>query len=265
MNEETEAIVRSEAASLVAKIYKHQSFPEETMPQIYEMMAYAATLDLHWEVKIRAFEFWDTFITQQLNNQGMIDGAFPTVTFSKENRKIVTLTDTEIHRRLVKVLEQLSECGCLSVLLSAMQDDCDLEVVKVAVDTTKKLVQLLNRYKLTVQTYNRLPRSLSSSSTGSIDSPSTSSQCRSESGEDCFNKASDIMASPVPSLSMSSGSSIRIASPIHFLEYVKRDLDELVTSRKKWLTNMNCFESVLEDMLKSYDDDFGGVNTMDCY
>lgn len=35
-------------------------------------------------------------ISQQLKHQGMIDDTFPTVTFSKEHKKIVTLTNKEV-------------------------------------------------------------------------------------------------------------------------------------------------------------------------
>lgn len=115
------------------------------MPNILEIMAYAVTLDLHWEVKIKALDFWDTFISKMLKDQGMIDGGFPNVTFSKENRKIVNLTDVEIKKRLNKVLGQLSDCGCLAVLITAMEDDCDSEVVRVSVEITKKLLGLLKR------------------------------------------------------------------------------------------------------------------------
>lgn len=116
--------------------------------QIYEFMAAAATIDLHWEVKKIALEFWDEVISECLKNQGMIDGSFPEVTFSKDCRKIVTLTENEVQRRLNKVLIELNANGCLTVLMSAIQDDCDVDVVEKAVVLTKKFVTLLNKYKV---------------------------------------------------------------------------------------------------------------------
>jgi hypothetical protein len=79
------------------------------------VMAYAAVSDLHWEVKVNALEFWEKVIEQHLSDQGMIDGVFPSVTFSKENRKIVSLTENEIKLRLNKVLGELARIRCLQV------------------------------------------------------------------------------------------------------------------------------------------------------
>lgn len=103
IHNETEAIVRSEAASLMCRIYEHQSFNQDIMDEVYKAMMRATVIDLHWEVKAKALCFWDKSICNRLQDQGMIDGSFPSVTFSKENRKIVTLTENEIKNRLNKV------------------------------------------------------------------------------------------------------------------------------------------------------------------
>lgn len=66
-------------------------------------MSHAAVTDLHWEVKVNALDFWHNVLERHLMDQGVIDGSFPKITFSKENRKIVTLNEIEIKRRLVKV------------------------------------------------------------------------------------------------------------------------------------------------------------------
>lgn len=78
-------------------------------------MTAAAVLDLHWEVKINALEFWRHFIKAHLTDQGMLDGHFPNVTFSKEHRKIVSLDTNEIKQRLNKALDELSKQRCLGV------------------------------------------------------------------------------------------------------------------------------------------------------
>lgn len=132
----------------MTELFSHQDLPDGMLPKMYELMAAAATVDLHWEVKTRVLDFWEKVIWEQLKHQGVIDGAFPEVTFSKELRKIVTLTHVEIHKRLNKVLLELSGNGCLEVLLSTMQDGCDAEVVKRAVDVTKKFVAFLKKYKV---------------------------------------------------------------------------------------------------------------------
>lgn len=132
-------------------------------------MTHAVTGDLHWEVKYNALDFWFDVFEVHLNNQGkfitwkkqletdimwafihsgMIDRVFPSVTFSKEQRKIVTLNETEIRRRLIKALNQLSHTGCLYVLKTACLDDCDLEVSKKAATAVSKLMKLLKMYQV---------------------------------------------------------------------------------------------------------------------
>lgn len=267
LNEETEAIVRTEAAALVVKIYKHQTLPEEMKEQIFELMSYSATIDLHWEVKIKALGFWDAVIEEQLKHQGMIDGSFPSVTFSKENRKIVTLTDTEVQKRLNKALVHLSDCGCLGVLISAIQDDCDIEVVKQAVDITKKLVVLTKQYNVSSATCKTIG---CTSSTLSVSSPGSSI-----SSEEIINNLlnykdfpTSSVASPtvsVVSFGSRSTSSVKIVSPTYFMDFVQQDLDQLVNARKQWLNGMDSFSSILDDMLKSYDEIHQDINSMDCY
>lgn len=271
LNEEIEAIVRSEAVGLLVKIYRYHSFPEEMKEQMYELMSYSATIDLHWEVKIKALEFWDAVIEERLKHQGKIDGSFPSVTFSKENRKIVTLTDTEVQKRLNKALLQLSNCGCLGVLMSAIQDDCDIEVVKQAVDITKKLLELTKKYKvcsLSCKTYERSLSTTSSTSNGDSIEPmllgndettSNLSTCRNDS-------VKSTEASPTSDMVLfTRRNSVKIISPTDFMSFVQQDLDELVNARKKWLDGVDSFNSVLDDVLKNCDEGHQCVKNMDCY
>jgi hypothetical protein len=87
-------------------------------------MAFAAVSDLHWEVKVNALQFWEKVIQRQMSDQGMIDGVFPSVTFSKENRKIVLLTEDEIKLRLNKVLGELARNRCLQVSVHKLRRAC---------------------------------------------------------------------------------------------------------------------------------------------
>lgn len=78
-------------------------------------MATAVLYDLHWEVKVNGLKFWKNVIYTHLTDQGMLDGSFPNVTFSKEHKKIVSLDETEIKQRLNKVLDELAKQNCLGV------------------------------------------------------------------------------------------------------------------------------------------------------
>lgn len=92
-------------------------------------------------------------ICRQFQYQGMIDGTFPAVTFSKEHKKIITLNNKEIQLRLRKVLIELSMRGCLGILIACLQDS-DLEVIKKTVAIVQRIMGYLNKYNY-MEEYNR--------------------------------------------------------------------------------------------------------------
>lgn len=143
---ELEGVVRKEAVSVVICIYENQKVQPNQLNAIYEALSNAAIHDLFWEVKVKAIEFWHCVIKRQFQYQGVIDGCFPSVTFSKEYKKIVTLTQKEITLRLTKVLVQLSSFGCLGVLLASLDDRDDVLVVKKSVEVINSLTEFLDKY-----------------------------------------------------------------------------------------------------------------------
>lgn len=145
--QESEGIVRREAASLVYAMLLNKRFSNEEQERMYMVMASAASTDLHWEVKINALQFWKTSIEQQMLAQDMIDGKFPSVTFSGTARKIVTLDTTAIHTRLNRILSELARTRCLAVLLTALHDP-DLQVARKAADVLTNLQNLFREYGL---------------------------------------------------------------------------------------------------------------------
>lgn len=147
--EESEGIVRKEAANLMTYIYEYHKFNASLLDSIFMAMFHAAAEDLHWEVQLAALQFWKKVISNQLSHQGMIDGIFPSVTFSTENKKIVKLNDAEIQQRLIKILNELALRGCLGALLCCMKDDSEVEVMENALEVIDELLELLNRYKIT--------------------------------------------------------------------------------------------------------------------
>lgn len=143
---ECEGIVRKEAVQLLSAIHDCKKYAASDLTLIYRTMAHVAVNDLFWEVKVKALEFWHAVIRGQLTYQGVIDGNFPSVTFSKEKKKIVTLTEKEITSRLSRMLDELASSGCLSVLLACMRDEDDVMVVKASVRVIKFLTEFLNKY-----------------------------------------------------------------------------------------------------------------------
>uniref|UniRef100_A0A182W3I5 Uncharacterized protein n=1 Tax=Anopheles minimus TaxID=112268 RepID=A0A182W3I5_9DIPT len=146
IDNESEGVVRREAVNTVREIYANHKIQPQCLDSVFSVLAHAAANDLYWEVKINALQFWRLVMCRQFQHQGMIDGTFPAVTFSKEHKKIVTLTDREIQTRLMKVLNELSLRGCLGVLLACLGDDCDLGVVKETIAIIDKLMSHLNKY-----------------------------------------------------------------------------------------------------------------------
>lgn len=154
---ESEGVVRREAVACITAIYNHQQIPQQCFDIIFSVLAHCAVNDFYWEVKVNALEFWKSVICRQFVHQGMIDGTFPAVTFSKEHKKIITLNDKEIHLRLRKVLNELSLRGCLGILVSCLQDS-DLEVIKKVVSIFEQIMQNLNKYNF-VEEYKKSRKS----------------------------------------------------------------------------------------------------------
>ncbi|KAK3931173.1 BRCA1-associated ATM activator 1 [Frankliniella fusca] len=148
LNGESEGVLRREASLLMSEIFKYRKVPSDVLHKMCVTMANVVLADLHWEVKVNALTFWKLMIERQMNDQGMIDGVFPQVTFSKEHRKIINLTPAVIQDRLRRVLTELSLNGCLHVLLEAICKDEDLEVVKRASEIISFLSVVLERHGL---------------------------------------------------------------------------------------------------------------------
>ncbi|XP_029715833.2 uncharacterized protein LOC109425246 [Aedes albopictus] len=143
---ESEGVVRREAVNTVREIYSNHKIYSQCLDSVFSVLAFATVNDLYWEVKLNALMFWQVVICRQFQYQGMIDGTFPTVTFSKEHKKIITLTNNEILLRLRKVLNELSLRGCLGVLLAGLDDKCDLAVLKKTIEMIRWLMDMLNKY-----------------------------------------------------------------------------------------------------------------------
>lgn len=141
-------MIRLEAVALIHYLYTYQRVEVAQISQIYQLMAIIAIGDLHLEVRRKVLEFWEEIILDSLKNQGMIDGNFPDVTFSKEHKKIVKLNENEIRKRLHIVLNELKENGCLQVLIKSIKDDAEIEVARTAVRITNTFTKLLKRYKI---------------------------------------------------------------------------------------------------------------------
>lgn len=91
LHDNLNARIREEAASVVATIYENHTLSTVHLFTLYDVMTYSATEDSDNKVKISSLKFWSKVINSCLVLQGAIDGEFPTITFSKESRKIVIM------------------------------------------------------------------------------------------------------------------------------------------------------------------------------
>lgn len=148
MKNNPEGIVRKEAANVLTELYVNQKVTHSLSEMMYKVMSTAAVDDLHWEVQLAALHFWRHAIQIHFSNQGMLDGKFPSVTFSKEKRKIITLNNREIEKILISIMNDLSEIGCLTILHKCLNEEWNTDVMELAYSVTNDLVQILDRYRI---------------------------------------------------------------------------------------------------------------------
>ncbi|XP_014471739.1 PREDICTED: uncharacterized protein LOC106742896 [Dinoponera quadriceps] len=298
LENESEAVVRREAVNLIKELYVHRKWPKEVIDSMLRAMSVAAVFDLHWEVKTNALTFWDHFVKSHLTDQGMLDDSFPNVTFSKEHRKIVSLNEAEIKRRLNKALDELARQRCLGVLLVALKDDSDFEVCKASAAIIGKLKSCLLKYKLDEPSpAETLPENSAIYDTAYVKVTPSISSLVSEDTSNASHIIDEIVdANDANLLAMIYKSSLNMDGEattmgekkdgeneererkkkkmLRYIPSVTRqdflraifnsDIEAYVEERNRWLkTYTNSFESVLDDILMMYKKK--DVNSMDCY
>lgn len=143
---ESEGIVRKAYCLLISHIYRDYTISSHLYELIFPTMAHIAVHDLYWEAKMSALHFWHTVLLRQFKYNGVIGGGFPAVTFSKRDKKIVTLTPKEIDLRLHIIFKELQARGALGVILECLNDQCDLQVVIDAQKVGSEIEKFLAKY-----------------------------------------------------------------------------------------------------------------------
>ncbi|XP_048507941.1 uncharacterized protein LOC105691973 [Athalia rosae] len=286
ISNESEAIVRREAVNLVKELYVHRKWPKSTEDEMAKAMSVAAVLDLHWEVKVNALQFWFQFITARFSDQGMLDGHFPTVTFSKEHRKIVALDESEIQKRILKVLDELANQNCLGILLAALEDDSDFQVCKASAEILRKLKEIFVKYKLDDsscddQIINEMIPSAEDRSVVSNHNETLASQNDNPMIADIIDSIADAddmnLLASVYKNTMNVSENAKTPTGADKLVYISTvqksqflrsvfscDIDAYMEEKNRWLkTYTNSLGSVVDDILVAHDKN--NVNEMDCY
>lgn len=184
-----------------------------------------------------SLQFWRNVIHQWLTIEGMIDGEFPEVTFSKESKKIVILNDQEVKKRLIKVMHILCDNGCLFALHTALQD-CDIEVNKTVKDIAIKLYDLLKNYNVQSSDFENSRESISEDSCSSESSKSDitgNPKCRQILRPDIFLEFLEEYLRP------------RSISPMISQYIIESTLDEILYGPH--CENYNCSDSIIADFL----------------
>ncbi|XP_013190980.1 uncharacterized protein LOC106135277 [Amyelois transitella] len=280
----SEGIVRKGACNVLCEIYQHVKLPAVAKNKLYEFMVSSALSDFHWEVQISALKFWRIVIQTLLTEQGMLDGTFPPVTFSKESRKIVALNAAEIQRRLLKVLNELSAIGCLTVLVKLLHEESDTEIMELALKISLELIEILEEHKLSgcLQPSSGEPLRVEEISCHIVNDEDNIMDTYMSTTQLPDNVVDDILKLDDLSLLenvnerytnlQNSESQVRpkirllkSASPYLFVLYVKsKDFKSILEQKKKWKEGMRSLSSLLDDILGVYDMN-KDINILDCY
>ncbi|XP_032520221.2 uncharacterized protein LOC116772216 [Danaus plexippus] len=287
MNTNQEGVVRKEACNVLCEIYQSVKISPNFKSVLYENMMNAALSDFHWEVQLSALKFWKIVIQSLLTAQGMLDGTFPPVTFSRQTRKIVTLDANEIKRRLTATLEELSSIGCLTVLVKLLHDDTDVEIMDSARIISTELLEILDQYSVPetltpsnkeANTMDELQQqNISDDSTGNGDTmdsePATSSENVIESilNSDDINLLANIykrqmnLSPEQETKNTSLTKVVRLASPYLFVRYTRsKDFKQIIEDKRNWKDGIKSLSSLLDDVLGIYEFN-EEVNSLDCY
>lgn len=260
-------------------------------------MAHIACLDLYWEAKIGALQFWHNAIVHEFNQNGVIDGAFPAVIFSKQQKKIVTLTPKVIEAALNTIFEKLQSRGALGVMLECLSDECDLKVVEEARSCALGMEKFLQQYDYRKVETNLANLSLQNARKANAETAQSSvlfMPPKEKAAELSVDGVSDDVIESIVTMddinllgdtltkedeassqaAGSRGSSSHIdfqfferMKAVDAKEYfrcsAKLDLPNLMTSRGAWLQKNDSFGSLLDDILFSLQ--LGDASNADCY
>ncbi|CAH2264777.1 uncharacterized protein LOC120629348 [Pararge aegeria] len=282
-----EGIVRKEACNVLCDVYQNVKMTPNFRAIIYDHMVCAALSDFHWEVQITALKFWKIVIQSFLNDQGMLDGTFPPVTFSRETRKIVTLNDKEIQRRLSRILDELSSIGCLTVLVKLLHEDTEVDIMDAALSLSMELLDTLDKYKVpeNLKPNENDPKSVDEllkqikldnyvPSNGDIDE--AENLAKSDNVIEGILKADDInLLASIYERHMSLDTDetetknkiklLKFVTPYLFVTFLKtNDLKQIIEQKKNWKDGIKSLSSLLDDVLGIYEVN-DEVNDLDCY
>lgn len=284
-----EGIARKEACNVLCYFYQNLKLSTTFKQTLYEHMVSSALADFHWEVQLSALKFWRMVIHSLLSDQGMLDGTFPPVTFSRESRKIVTLTETEIQKRLIRILDELSSIGCLTVLVNLLHEDTEVDIMENALNISLELLNILNKYKVPNllepvkndvisidELLNNIVEEKAEHQAEDITEPETSPKSDNVIEEilnsddinllaNIYERHMNLQGDKTISTNKPRIKLLKLASPYFFVNHLKgTDLKAVVEQKKTWKIGIKSVSSLLDDVLGIYEIN-DEINSMDCY
>lgn len=137
--------MKIEAISFLSIAYEKQLISQQDLAKTFDTMR-VISKNRDCEVRKHSLHFWQKVIERHLHIQGMEDNVFPKYIFSTKHKKIISLTHPEIGKRLLKVLEELNDIRCLTLLMTIIEDDCDFDVTQTAIEVLDTLLKLFLKY-----------------------------------------------------------------------------------------------------------------------
>ncbi|XP_042860570.1 uncharacterized protein LOC122250440 isoform X2 [Penaeus japonicus] len=145
---EGEAAVRRSAINLIQALFISGKYEEVmTNTMVVPIIQHAAE-DTDDEVRAASLEFIRVHIQGKLNKSGMVDGEFPTVTFSKG--KITRLNKDEVRNRIHTLVTWICDCGYLTSLLTCLKDPVT-SVASKALEIIQFIGNLITKYEIRVE------------------------------------------------------------------------------------------------------------------
>ncbi|XP_050538472.1 uncharacterized protein LOC126903935 [Daktulosphaira vitifoliae] len=117
MQWEPEGVIRRQAVKLITTFYNFNYLSESVFNEICVVMVHVSIKDPLWEVKKFTYDFWSCVVCKLTKETSYSENSNELYDFIK-----------------------LGEVGCLHVLHTALNDECDLEVQKSAICISKKLL-----------------------------------------------------------------------------------------------------------------------------
>lgn len=283
-----EGIARKEACNVLCSFYQNLKLSTTFKQTLYEHMVSSALADFHWEVQLSALKFWRMVIHSLLSDQGMLDGTFPPVTFSRETRKIVTLTENEIQKRLIRILYELSSIGCLTVLVKLLHEDTELDIMETALNISLDILNILNQYKVPtklkpvnndVHSIDELLNNIVEENTNQAEDivePETSAKSDNVIDEilnsddinllaNIYERHMNLQGEKTLSTSKPRIKLLKRVSPYFFVNHlIGTDFKVVVEQKKSWKIGIRSVSSLLDDVLGIYEIN-NEINSMDCY